>query len=92
MQNVYSMYSEDLISIHLLAEKKKIMEKSEIETLIQELNKLSEFEKQNLARMKEIAHVLVSYYMWWKQWSVKSVESKSKKGTVDKDTVSDVET
>ena len=92
MQNVYSMYSEDLISIHLLAEKKKIMEKSEIETLIQELNKLSEFEKQNLARMKEIAHVLVAYYMWWKQWSVKSVEKKSKKGTTDKDTASDVET
>ena len=92
MQNVYSMYSEDLISIHLLAEKKKIMEKSEIETLIQELNKLSEFEKQNLARMKEIAHVLVSYYMWWKQWSVKSVESKSKRKTADKDTASDVET
>jgi hypothetical protein len=42
--------------------------------------------------MKEIAHVLVSYYMWWKQWSVKSVEKKSKKGTVDKNTVSDVET
>jgi hypothetical protein len=39
------------------------MEKSEIETLIQELNNLSEFEKQNIARMKEIAHVLVSYYM-----------------------------
>ena len=62
------MYSEDLISIHLLAEMKKIMEKSEIkteiETLIQELNNLSEFEKQNIARMKEIAHILVAYYMW----------------------------
>ena len=57
------MYSEDLISIHLLAEMKKIMEKSEIETLIQELNNLSEFEKQNIARMKEIAHILVAYYM-----------------------------
>lgn len=62
--NVYSMYSEDLISIHLLAEMMKKMKKTEIETLIQELNKLSEFEKQNIARMKEIAHVLVSYYMW----------------------------
>lgn len=92
MQNVYSMYSEDLISIHLLAEMKKIMEKSEIETLIQELNNLSEFEKQNIARMKEIAHVLVAYYMWWKQWSAKSVESKSKRKTADKDTASDVET
>ena len=43
------------------------MEKSEIETLIQELNNLSEFEKQNIARMKEIAHVLVAYYMWEKK-------------------------
>lgn len=67
MQNAYSMYSEDLISIHLLAEKKKIMEKSEIETLIEELNNLSEFEKQNIARMKEIAKVLVAYYMWDKK-------------------------
>ena len=57
------MYSEDLISIHLLAEKKKIMKKSEIETLIQELNNLSECEKQNIARMKEIAKVLVDFYM-----------------------------
>jgi hypothetical protein len=57
------MYSGDLISIHLLAEMKKIMEKSEIKTLIQELNNLSEFEKQNIARMKEIAKVLVAYYM-----------------------------
>jgi hypothetical protein len=51
------------INTLLLAEMKKIMEKSEIETLIQELNKLSENEKQNLARMKEIAKVLVAYYM-----------------------------
>jgi hypothetical protein len=57
------MYSEDLISILLLAEMMKKMKKTEIETLIQELNKLSEFEKQNLARMKEIAKVLVAYYM-----------------------------
>lgn len=61
--------------------------KTEIETLIQELNNLSEFEKQNIARMKEIAHVLVAYYMWWKQWSVKSVGSKSKRKTADKNTV-----
>jgi hypothetical protein len=57
------MYSEDLISIHLLAEMMMKMKKSEIETLIQELNNLSEFEKQNIARMKEIAHVLVNFYM-----------------------------
>ena len=61
------MYLEDLMSIHLLAEKKKIMEKSEIETLIEELNNLSEFEKQNLSRMKEIAHILVAYYIWDKK-------------------------
>jgi len=62
------MYSERWITILLLAEKKKIMGKSEIkteiETLIEELNNLSEFEKQNIARMKEIAHILVAYYMW----------------------------
>jgi len=57
------MYSERWITILLLAEKKKIMDKSEIETLIEELNNLSEFEKQNIARMKEIAKVLVAYYM-----------------------------
>jgi len=83
------MYSERWITILLLAEKKKIMDKSEIETLIEELNNLSEFEKQNIARMKEIAKVLVAYYMWWQQWNVKSVENKSKEETVDKDTVWD---
>ena len=57
------MYSEDLTGIHLLVVMMKKMKKSEIETLIQELNNLSEFEKQNLERMKEIAHVLVAYYM-----------------------------
>lgn len=43
------------------------MDKSEIETLIEELNNLSEFEKQNIARMKEIAHVLVDHYMGGKK-------------------------
>ena len=38
----------------------------EIDKLIKELNELSEFEEQNKERMKEIAHILVSYYMWWK--------------------------
>ena len=37
----------------------------EIDKLIKELNELSEFEEQNKERMKEIAHILVSYYMWW---------------------------
>lgn len=39
------------------------MEKEKINELIKELNELSEFEKQNIERMKEIAHVLVTYYM-----------------------------
>ena len=46
-----------------------------IDKLIKELNELSEFEKQNKERMKEIAHILVSYYMWWN--NVKDAEKKS---------------
>jgi len=41
------------------------MNKSEVNKLVEELNQLSEFEKQNIERMKEIAHVLVTYYMKW---------------------------
>ena len=47
----------------------------EIDKLIKELNELSEFEEQNKERMKEIAHILVSYYMWWN--NVKGAEKKS---------------
>ena len=39
------------------------MEKNQIEQLQLELNELSENEKQNLERMKEIAKVLVDYYL-----------------------------
>jgi hypothetical protein len=39
------------------------MEKNQIDELIKELNELSEFEEKNLARMKEIAHILTEYYM-----------------------------
>jgi hypothetical protein len=39
------------------------MKKEEVDELIKELNDLSEFEEQNKERMKEIAHILVSYYM-----------------------------
>ena len=39
----------------------------EIDKLIKELNELSEFEEQNKERMKEIAKVLVAYYMWNKK-------------------------
>lgn len=43
------------------------MDKKEAEKLSEELGKLSENEKQNIKRMKEIAHVLVQYYMWKKK-------------------------
>lgn len=39
------------------------MEKSEVDKLIEELNDLSEFEEQNMARMREIAHILCDFYM-----------------------------
>lgn len=39
------------------------MDKEKIDSLIYELNELSEFEEQNKERMKEIAHILVTYYM-----------------------------
>jgi hypothetical protein len=39
------------------------MEKEEVDELIKELNDLSEFEVQNKERMREIAHILVTYYM-----------------------------
>ena len=51
------------------------MDKEEIDRLIYELNELSEFEEQNKERMKEIAHILVTYYMWWR--TVKGAEKKS---------------
>ena len=35
----------------------------EIDKLIKEINELSEFEEQNKERMKEIAHVLVNFYI-----------------------------
>lgn len=39
------------------------MEKKKLDETIKELNELSEFEEQNLERMKEIAHILVQHYM-----------------------------
>ena len=39
------------------------MDQREVDKLVKELNELSEFEKQNIERMKEIAHVLVAHYM-----------------------------
>ena len=43
------------------------MTKEEAYKLSEELWELSEFEEQNKERMKKIAHILVSYYMWWKK-------------------------
>lgn len=42
------------------------MDKEEVRKLSEELGELSENEEKNIERMKEIAHVLVAYYMWWK--------------------------
>lgn len=47
----------------------------DIEKLSKELWELSEDVDKNIERMKEIAHVLVTYYMKWKP--VKSAENKS---------------
>ena len=51
------------------------MDKEEAYKLSEELWELSEDVDKNIERMKEIAHVLVTYYMQWKP--VKSVENKS---------------
>ena len=53
------------------------MDKEEADRLSEELWELSENEQQNIERMKEIAHVLVAYYMWWKQNNVWDAEKKS---------------
>ena len=47
----------------------------DIEKLSKELWELSEDVDKNIDRMKEIAHVLVTYYMQWK--TVESAEKKS---------------
>ena len=47
----------------------------DIEKLSKELWELSEDVDKNKERMKEIAHVLVTYYMQWKP--VQSAEEKS---------------
>jgi len=40
------------------------MERARLESLVKELNELSEYEEQNKKRMLEIAHVLVMHYQW----------------------------
>lgn len=52
------------------------MDKEEADRLSEELGELSENEEKNIERMKEIAHVLVAYYMWWKQNNVWDAEKK----------------
>ena len=69
-----------------------VMTKEEVNKLHEELNELSALEEQNLERMVEIAKILNAYYMWWQQWNVKSVENKSSEKTLNRNTVSDVET
>lgn len=59
------------------------MTKEEVERLSEELWELSEFEQQNKERMKEIAHVLVAYYMWWKTVLDAEKELKIKSSDVD---------
>ena len=51
------------------------MDKEEVSRLSKELWELSENEEKNMERMKEIAHILTNYYMWWK--TVKDAEKKS---------------
>lgn len=49
----------------------------DIEKLSKELWELSEDVDKNIERMKEIAHVLVTYYMWWKWEDARYVEKNS---------------
>jgi hypothetical protein len=48
-----------------------------IEKLSKELWELSEDVDKNIGRMKEIAHVLVTYYMWDKEEKDKKDKEKS---------------
>lgn len=57
---------------------KEKLTKEEVDELVTELNELSEFEEQNLERMKEIAHILVQHYM-----PKKSLDNKNEKGIKD---------
>jgi len=40
------------------------MDKKEVDKLVSRLNKLSDNPTKNLNKMKELAHVLVTYYNW----------------------------
>lgn len=57
------------------------MDKEEVRKLSEELGELSENEKKNIERMKEIAHILTNYYMRWTD--VENAEKKSAKKTSD---------
>lgn len=56
----------------------------EVEKLSKELWELSEDVDKNIERMKEIAHVLVTYYMQWKavQFVEKTSTENDQKNTV----------
>lgn len=43
--------------------KEQMLEDREVARLSEELWRLSEFEEQNMERMKEIAHILVQHYL-----------------------------
>lgn len=64
------------------------MTKEEVGKLSEELWELSEFEEQNKERMKEIAHVLVTYYMWWTD--VENADIRYQKEDSDVSTVSNM--
>jgi len=65
---IYSKISNQIYIFPLLMD---------IEKLSKELWELSEDVDKNIERMKEIAHVLVTYYMKWKWKPVESAEKKS---------------
>lgn len=43
--------------------REQMLEDREVARLSEELWRLSEFEEQNMERMKEIAHILVQHYL-----------------------------
>jgi hypothetical protein len=62
------------------------MDKEEADRLSKKLWELSEDIDKNIERMKEIAHVLVTYYMPWKWENVRYV-GKSSQQNDQKNTV-----
>lgn len=65
--NINQIYLSNLIPMQLEIDFKdyqdRKLDKSEIDNLVRELNELSENEKKNKERMKEIAHILTLQYL-----------------------------